>query len=190
MFTLSEIFDAVFMSLGVGFIFKDIISQNLPRMNHDPLKVHPLGFDWSGFMMTVAITAPAVVVHELAHKLVALIFGLTATFHAAYTWLAIGIILKLLNFPFVFFVPGYVSIGGNFSPLTHSIVAFAGPFLNLVLWLGCYALYKFRIVKKKKYLPLLILTSKINMFLFIFNMLPIPFFDGFAVYKGIFNTLF
>src|SRR3989344_1972062 len=185
-FTPKEIVDAILMSLGVGFIFKDIIGQHLPKKEYDPLEVQ--GIDWKSFWITVAITAPAVVMHELAHKITALIYGLTATFHAAYPWLAIGIILKLFNAPFIFFVPGYVSISGYASPLTHSLVAFAGPFLNLVLWLSAYALYKFKIVRKKKYVPILILTSKVNMFLFIFNMLPLPIFDGWTVYSGIFKA--
>ena len=186
-FTPQEIIDAIIMSLGVGFIFKDLISDSIPR-EYDPLKVNPFGIDWKGFWIAVAITAPAVVVHELAHKITALIYGLTATFHAAYTWLLIGIVLKLFNAPFIFFVPGYVSISGYASPLIHALVAFAGPFLNLVLWLSAYTLYKFKIVRKKKYVPILILTSKINMFLFIFNMLPLPIFDGWTVYSGIFKA--
>ena len=37
----------------------------------------------------------------------------------------------------------------------------------------------------KKFNPALLLTSRINMFLFIFNMLPIPGFDGSKVFTGL-----
>ncbi|TAL57847.1 MAG: hypothetical protein EPN86_01250 [Nanoarchaeota archaeon] len=188
LFTLQEIFDAIIMTLAVGFIFKDFFDDYVPKKNYDPLKSRPLQLE--GLWLSVALTAPAIVLHELCHKLVALAFGLTATFHAAYTWLAIGIVLKLVNFPFLFFVPGYVAILGPASPLIHSLIAFAGPGLNLFLWLVPFAIYKFVKIKKRRHLALIMLTSRINMFLFIFNMLPIPGFDGWTVYSGIFQTFF
>ncbi|MBC8444116.1 site-2 protease family protein, partial [Candidatus Woesearchaeota archaeon] len=42
---------------------------------------------------------------------------------------------------------------------------------------------------KKRYIPFLILTKKINLFLFIFNMLPIPFFDGGHFFSSILSAL-
>lgn len=181
--TLWELIDVVIMTLGVGFIFSDIFVQgHLAQRNK-------WGINVEGLKFAIIVTAPAVIFHELAHKILGLIYGMAATFHAAYTWLAIGILLKLANFPFIFFVPGYVEITGTGTPLQMAVVAFAGPALNLALWLGSWWAVKQNKVPHK-YLRIAVLTREINKFLFILNMLPLPLFDGWKVYTGIWQTLF
>jgi len=56
----------------------------------------------------------SIVFHELAHKFVAMASGFNAVYHANYTGLGFGAILRVLGAP-VFFVPAYVSISGNGS---------------------------------------------------------------------------
>ena len=177
-FTFRELLDVVIMTVAVGYIFMDLFSR------------HPFGFDKRAFVFACLVTAPALIVHELAHKFVALSFGLQATFHAAYFWLLIGMVLKMLRFGFIFFVPAYVSIGGGqLAPLASSLIAFAGPFLNFVLFVVAWALLHKRRMKRNTFIFLQV-TKQINLFLFVFNMLPIPFFDGMKVYEGIFHVLF
>jgi Zn-dependent protease len=94
----------------------------------------------------------------------------------------VAIALVLMNSPFVFFVGGYVSHTALAS-LPSAVVAFAGPFVNLVLWLGIKPFLKTKY--GKKHMQVLLMISKINMFLFIFNMIPIPGFDGFHFFEGI-----
>ncbi len=188
--TLREIFDMAVMTALVGFIFSDLFGRlKRPKKDYDPLTDSPSGFDWDGFRFAVLVTAPALIFHELAHKFVALNFGMEATFHAAYMWLFIGMMLKIMKFNFIFFVPAYVSIMGAVTPLQHASIAFAGPGMNLLLWLGTAALVKYRLIEKKHY-HLAIITSKINMFLFILNMLPIPGFDGSKVFAGLIQAIF
>ena len=116
--------------------------------------------------------------------------GLFATFHAAYTWLGLGVVLKLVGAPFVFFVPAYVAHSAAALPWQSALIAFAGPGVNLILWLGAaYILKKSKNLSHTKSVALH-LTSKINMFLFIFNMIPIPGFDGWHVFSGLLGTLF
>ena len=202
-FSISEVLDIVIMSLAIGFIFKDVF---LPRRHallqtkeYDPLSRYrgqqktKSALLNNAFIFAIMVTAPAVILHELGHKFIALSMGLGATFHAAYLWLAIGILLKLMNFGFIFFVPAYVSIGGaGMTPLMHSAVAFAGPAVNLIIFLTVFLLMKNKafVRRYQKYAPVFVLTYKINLFLFIFNMLPIPMFDGWHVYSGIIQTLF
>ena len=81
-------------------------------------------------------------------------------------------------------VPAYVSIFGDGTALQYSLIAFAGPFVNLFLWIGSLIILKTMKIKHR-YIPLLVLTSRINMFLFIFNMIPIPGFDGYKVFSGL-----
>ncbi len=178
-FTLKELFDVLIMTLAVGYIFMDLFRKQ------------PIGFDKNAFFFACLVTAPALIVHELAHKFIALSFGLGATFHAAYFWLALGIILKMLRFGFIFFVPAYVSIGQGVAvpPLSFALIAFAGPALNLALFIVAWALLKQRRLKRNTFIFLQV-TKQINLFLFIFNMLPIPFFDGMKVYQGLYNAFF
>lgn len=186
--TLSEIIDLIAMTFFVGYIFSGIIP--LRRENYDPLAHYKKRFDFEGLKFAVMATAPAIIVHEMAHKFVALGFGLDAVFYAFYRssfTLMLGIftiISKLTGFGFMFFVPGFVGISGRGTPLEYALAALAGPLVNLVLWLGARYLLKIRKYRKKHYL-LLILTQRINMFLFIFNILPIPGFDGYNVFRGL-----
>lgn len=183
--TFGEIIDLAIMTFFVGYIFSGLIP--VKRESYDPLIHYKKRFDFEGLKFAVMATAPAVIVHELAHKFVALGFGLDAVFYAFYRstfTLMLGIftiISKLTGFGFMFFVPGYVGIGGNGTHLQFALTAFAGPLVNLILWLGAWYLLKNKIHKKKHYL-ILLLTSRINMFLFIFNMIPIPGFDGYRVF--------
>ena len=189
--TFGEIIDLVIMTFFVGYIFSGIIPVR--RGNYDPLIHYKRGFDFEGLKFAIMATAPAIILHELAHKFVALGFGLDAVFYAFYRssfTLMLGIltiISKLTGFGFMFFVPGFVGISGNGTHLQFSLTAFAGPFVNLILWLGSWYLLKYKKYKKKYYL-LLILTQRINMFLFIFNMIPIPGFDGYRVFIGLIRT--
>ena len=183
--TASEIIDLVLMTVFVGYIFSDMIP--IKRQNYDPLAHYRKRFDFEKLGFAIMATAPAVILHELAHKFVALGFGLDAVFYAFYRepfTLLLGVltvISKLTGFGFMFFVPGFVSIGGAGTSLQYALTSFAGPFVNLLLWIGSWALLKTEKYRKKHHL-LLLLTEKINMFLFIFNMLPVPGFDGYNFY--------
>ncbi len=186
--SVGEIIDLVLMTFFVGYIFSGMIPAR--RENYDPLQHYRRGFDFEGMKLAIMATAPAIIIHELAHKFVALGFGLDAVFYAFYRssfTLMLGvftIISKLTGFGFMFFVPGFVGISGNGTDLQFALAALAGPLVNLFLWLGSWYVLKNKMHKKKHYL-LLILTQRINMFLFIFNILPIPGFDGYKVFTGL-----
>ncbi len=187
LFNPREIFDMLFMSIIVGFIFYKVLERSHGFMNYDPLK-HS-GFNLDLFKKAVIIAAPAIIFHELGHKFVALGFGAVAEFHAAYTWLFLGLVLAALNTGIIFFVPAFVSIVGTLSAAGFALIAFAGPGVNALFWLFSYIAIKKNLFHKKHY-HMLQMTMQVNKFLFIFNMLPIPGFDGFKVYMGLFQTLF
>ena len=171
--TFGEIIDLVLMTFFVGYIFSGIIPVR--REHYDPLVHYKRGFDFEALKFAIMATAPAIILHELAHKFVALGFGLDAVFFAFYRnsfTLMLGVftlISKLTGFGFMFFVPGFVGISGNGTHLQFALAALAGPLVNLFLWLGSWYLLKYKKYKKKYYL-LLILTQRINMFLFIFKI--------------------
>ena len=181
--TIVEIIDLIAMTFFVGYIFSGLIPVR--RESYDPLTHYKKMFDFEALKFTIMATTPAIIVHELAHKFVALGFGLNAIFYAFYRSsfsLFLGIIAlisKLTGMGFIFIVPGFVGISGNGTHLQFALAALAGPLLNLVLWIGAWLVLKSKKHKKRHYL-LLLLTQKINMYLFIFNMLPIPGFDGYG----------
>lgn len=189
LFTFKEFLDLIIMTIAVGYIFKDAFQTpaESPKI-YDPLqqfqkKTKNLLTTDLGF--AIIATAPSVVFHELAHKFVAIALGTAATFHASYFWLVIGILLKWFNTGFVFFVPGYVTHTAALLPLQSAAIAFAGPAMNLVLWLSAWLILK----SAKKLTPfqvkLAVITKQTNMFLFFFNMIPLGFFDGARVLDGL-----
>ncbi len=187
MLSIQEIIDIIIMSIAVGYILMGIFSFKRQKQ----IKF----FDWQAFKFSVIVSAPALILHELGHKFVAMAYGLQPVFHAAYAWLGVGIALRLLRTGFIFFIPAYVNIcpsGGcdTISPLALSLIAFAGPAMNLILFLGAWALLRSGKNFSPKITAILKVTRVINGFLFIFNMLPIPPFDGFKVYQGLWNAFF
>ena len=182
-----EIIDMVIMIGVIGFIFRDVLQTRVGVADYEPLKDFrkKTSFFSEGFKNAVIVAAPAIALHELGHKISALSFGLEATFHAAYMWLGIGLLLKVIGAPFIFFVPGFVSYSGaGVEPLARAFIAFSGPLVNLLLFVFATAAIKQKWFKSK-YLPLLIVTKQINLFLFIFNMLPFGFFDGAHVFQSL-----
>jgi Zn-dependent protease len=188
LFTLRELVDAVGICIALGFIFHTVFRKPKPH-NYDPLLAYTKGkFSWEDFYFAMAVTAPAVILHELGHKFVALAFGLSAVFHAAYGWLLLGIALRLMNFNFIFFVPAFVRISGGAGP-EHILIAFAGPAVNLILFCITWLMLKYRKYSAKVSVGL-VLTKRINLLLFVFNMLPIPGFDGYYVFRGVSLLIF
>ena len=170
MFTLFELFNLIILTLGIGYIFSGIYKKSY-------------GFDLEDFKLSVIVAAPAVVLHELAHKFLAILFGLQSTLHASFLGLALGIFLKSINSPFIIFIPGYVSVPPA-DPLITGIIALGGPIVNLILWISSILALKF-IDLSQKWIIIMALTKRINIILFLFNIIPFGFFDGAKVLNGV-----
>jgi Zn-dependent protease len=173
MLTLFELADIVITIIAASFIFSGL-TEHLKRHATFGQKL----------LLAAAIVGPAVVLHELGHKIFALAIGLQATFQAAYMWLGLGVLLKLIGFPLIFLVPAYVSVAGA-TPMQHAWIALAGPAINALLYVLCWLLLRFGTFNRTT-TGVLIVSQTVNGFLFIFNMLPIPGFDGYAFWTGIF----
>ena len=190
LFTLNEFFDMILMTIVVGYIFQDMfeINKHQHSKEYDPLAHYQQvkkGIDFDNLKFSIFVTAPGILFHELGHKFVALALHTEATFHASYLWLLIGVLLKWFNTGFIFFVPGYVSHSAAISPLSSAAIAFAGPAVNLLLWLGAWVLLKIPAHFSHQTIKVLSLIKQINMFLFFFNMIPLGFFDGAKVLDGV-----
>ncbi len=182
MLNFLEIFDLIVMCVAITFILNEFIWSRLylSRAAFAVSSIEKMKF-------TFLVVAPAIVLHEMGHKFTALAMGLKATFHASYPGLMIGIVLRLIQAPFIIFVPGFVSTMGG-TPLQHSIVAFAGPLVNLLLWLGSTLILKSAVSLTHKQRLAFHITKQINIFLFFFNMIPFAPFDGGHVVNGLIQT--
>lgn len=183
MFTLVEILEILITVFAVGFIFSGLIKKHQSLAGIFTGKI----LNWKNLKYSIIITAPAIILHEFAHKFTAMALGHRAIFHASYWGLGLGVLLRLANVGFVFFVPGYVSIAGASNSAHFGLIAFAGPLINLVLFSCSYLLLKYN--KFPKYRGILQFTKKINIWLFALNMLPIPGFDGFKTYSSILSMI-
>ena len=177
--TIWEVIEMAITIAFVGYIFSDIFPKRITYENM--LKMGPR-FDVESFKFAAIVAGSAIILHELGHKVMAMSFGMQATYQAAFTWLILGVILKLMNFGFFVLVPAFVSIVGTSSstPLQFSLIALAGPLVNLLLWLLFSHLLKNKKIYKKHHM-MLHYGKEINKFRFIFNILPIPGFDGYKV---------
>lgn len=213
LFNIFEILDIVVMTAILGYIFHDTfrkpVTQDDDIVEHYRAKKYTFNVEWHDFLWASMLVAPTIILHELGHKFSAMGFGLDATFHAAcstaniasgagfldfYCGLTLlSVVMKIIGFGFIFFVPGYVAIGGGGTALQYAITAFMGPLVHLVFWLGAAMALKNRKYMRK--LPerkrlYLFFFKQINMILFIFNMIPIPGFDGFSVFYNLFKAFF
>ena len=109
------------------------------------------------------------------------LYGLNAFFQTWPLGLAIGVILKLLGSGFMLLAPGYVTTIGATSSQS-SLVAFAGPALNLLLFLIAYLIVEYKKDLSRGHALFWVYTKEVNKWLFIFNMLPIPPLDGYKAY--------
>ena len=182
--TIREIIDIIIMAFAIGYIFSGFFRRQ-PHEGYDPIKYFSKSLRWENIKFATMIAAPAVVLHELAHKFVAMYFGAIAILKAPYLMYAVVIALRAMNFPIIFFVGGYVA----HTPLPafpSALVAVAGPLTNFIIWYLTRLAVRFNVLKK--YHRILVPMGKLNLFLGIFNMLPLPGFDGFNFFQGLFRT--
>ena len=176
------------MSFAIGYIFSGFLKKPMPE-DYDPLKHYAKKSQtWENVKYAALAAGPAVVLHELAHKFVAMGFGAKAILYAPYGFYLLVILLKAIGFPFLFFVGGFV-VHSALPPFQSSMVALAGPLTNFLMWLTITLLIRKNMLRRKYY-DIAIPLARISLFLAIFNMLPLPGFDGFSFFSNLFAALF
>jgi Zn-dependent protease len=115
--------------------------------------------------------------HELAHKVVAVRFDQVAEFRADYGMLFLAVMSALVGF--LFAAPGAVHHRGRLTEREHGLIALAGPVTNGLLALAFAPVYLAGLVAGS---PLLSLVGgrgvAINLFLAAFNLIPFGALDG------------
>lgn len=119
----------------------------------------------------------AFLLHELAHKVVAVHYDQVAEFRADTSMLFLAVMSSLLGF--IFAAPGAVHHRGRLTPKEHGHIALAGPVVNLALALVFLpAMAAGNLVGS----PILSLIGArgvaINVFLAAFNLIPYGPLDG------------
>ncbi len=176
--TFQEIINLIILTAALGYIFSGFIRR--PRNVDDYFKSSP---EWEDMKYAAMIVAPAVILHELAHKAVGLYFGFDSILGISAFGLGLGVILRFVRSPIIFFVPAFVmSTSAAHFPAKFAILALAGPAANFILyWLSDWALLS---RKWPKHNNAFIISRRINLWLLILNMIPIGFFDGAKVWAG------
>jgi len=181
--TLKEILYFVILTGVIGFIFTGIFVKR-PRTIYD--RIYPKKIKFEDFKFAVIVAAPAIVLHELAHKFVAMGFGVEATFELFPFGLILGVFLKLISSPFLIIAPGYVTIGQEIfsNALAYRLIAFAGPATNLLLWGVSKVMLKNIKKMNTTQKSALLMSQRLNILLFFFNMIPFGPFDGAKIFFG------
>jgi Zn-dependent protease len=171
-FTAREVRDILISMIVIALIFAYIFSgRNLSNPN---------------FISLIPITFIAVglgfVLHELAHKFVAIRYG----FWAEYKLWAEGLILAVIvavALGFVFAAPGAVYIHGNYiSREQNGKISLAGPATNIIL-AGLFFLMMYYFSSFQLLLQLGFLGFWVNSVLALFNLIPISIFDGAKIFR-------
>jgi len=137
----------------------------------------PSAIGAAGFVDVVVLCVVTVgvgfMLHELAHKVVAVRFGQIAEFRADYSMLFLALMGAFIGF--IFAAPGAVYHRGRITPRENGLIAVAGPVTNLLLAAVFLPL---------AFAPIEFLASVgafgvfINVFLAAFNMIPFGPLDG------------
>ncbi|ADL58957.1 site-2 protease family protein [Methanothermobacter marburgensis] len=119
------------------------------------------------------------VLHEIAHKLMAIRYGFWAEYRL---WLE-GLVLALVTsyFGFVFAAPGAVYIHGNYIDRdVNGKISIAGPLTNIMLALIFLMASS---VLPSPFRDVAVLGYAVNSFLALFNLIPIAVLDGAKVFR-------
>ena len=140
------------------------------------------GIASTAFLLYLLIAAVTVglgfVLHELAHKWVALSYECDAEYRAENSMLILALLSSL--FGFVFAAPGAVHLKGSTRHDQQGMISLAGPVANILLAILFLLLY-FLLPEGMRNIAGF--GAVINSWLALFNMIPFSIFDGAKVFN-------
>ena len=136
----------------------------------------------NGFMIALSISLATAglgfVIHELAHKFIAIKHYCSAEFKSNDPMLALAILMSFAGF--IVAAPGHVLIKGSVNKKQNGEIALAGPGSNFLLAI----LFVPGFLISKGLLQFFFFQGFfINSWLALFNMIPFEPFDGVKIYK-------
>ena len=175
-FTAREVRDIIISMLFIAVIFAYIFSQS----------------NINAFILLIPATFISVglgfVLHELAHKFVAIRYGFYAEFRVWFQGLIFGVITAII-IKLAFFVPGAVYIhGNNISNEENGKISIAGPLVNIILaliFLGLSPYINYNATDVSGFIisNIIYFGFFINSYLAALNLLPISILDGAKVFR-------
>jgi Zn-dependent protease len=168
-FTAKEIRDIIISMAVISFVFAYIFA----------------GRDLNSTILFIPITFVVVglgfVLHELAHKYVAIRYGYWAEYKM---WIG-GLLFALVTafaVGFVFVAPGAVYIHGNYIKNSENgKISLAGPATNIILALLFLSIPMF--FPNSLLVGIGILGATVNSFLAFFNLIPFSMLDGAKIFR-------
>ncbi|WP_276271690.1 metalloprotease [Haloarcula litorea] len=127
-FSTDEVRDLAVAWLALGLAFTLLLEPSLRLLDFGRLSIEAV---LRTLFVSLATVGVGFLLHELAHKVVAVRFGQVAAFRADYRMLGFALVGALVGF--LFAAPGAVVHRGRISARENGIIALAGPVTNLAL---------------------------------------------------------
>ncbi|MEM0141041.1 MAG: site-2 protease family protein [Thermoplasmatales archaeon] len=167
-FSAKEIRDIVVSVITLSIALFFIVSRS-------PFKISIMDALGISFLMTVT----AFLFHEMSHKFTAIHYGAWSEFRMWPLGLLLTIVTGLLGF--LFALPGAVYFASYRNPIREGKIALAGPSSNLAIGIALLPVLLFAHLGSIIFVAVYYLTY-INLWLGLFNLIPIPPLDGSKVF--------